>query len=178
VDEEEATSILEESSLDQAPYSTCACASLLGSACFRNVHTLGLDTFLRQLYLHSQLRLPSLYFLRVKHIFKDSSVSQTEIQQIINAREGVETENEQDRTRTIKSLFPEEWVPGNVSPALVRFKQSWESLVDSLVREWKTLNVLSALLLTCSIVVFRVQISPLTFYVPPIQGYFDVGSNT
>lgn len=42
--------------------------------------------------------------------------------------------------------FPDEWSPPLVSPALVRFKHSWEDFIDSLLREWKTLNVVSALL--------------------------------
>lgn len=44
--------------------------------------------------------------------------------------------------------FPEDWTPPLVSPALVRFKHSWEAFIDSLLREWKTLNVVSALLLS------------------------------
>jgi hypothetical protein len=43
---------------------------------------------------------------------------------------------------------PEDWAVPAVSPALVRFKRSWEAFVDSVLREWKTLNVVSALLLT------------------------------
>lgn len=42
--------------------------------------------------------------------------------------------------------FPDEWTPASVSPALIRFKHSWEAFIDSLLREWKTLNVVSALL--------------------------------
>jgi hypothetical protein len=42
--------------------------------------------------------------------------------------------------------FPDEWSPPLVSPALIRFKHSWEDFIDSLLREWKTLNVVSALL--------------------------------
>lgn len=38
---------------------------------------------------------------------------------------------------------------GAVSPALVRFKRSWEAFVDSLIKEWKTFNLVSALLLSC-----------------------------
>jgi len=33
-----------------------------------------------------------------------------------------------------------------VTPALRKFKYSWEMFIDSLLREWKTLNVVSALL--------------------------------
>lgn len=44
--------------------------------------------------------------------------------------------------------LPDEWTPSLVSPALIRFKHSWEAFIDSLLREWKTLNVVSALLLS------------------------------
>lgn len=139
---------------DLAPCGTCACVSILGSARFHNAHVVAFDTLPRQVYLHSQLRLPSLYFSRVARIFEDAAVSRPEIQRIIDACEGGETENVQGRVRAVGLPFPEEWVPPNVSPALARFKRSWEGFVDSLVREWKTLNVLSALLLTCGISVF------------------------
>ena len=43
--------------------------------------------------------------------------------------------------------YPEEWTPPMVSPALARFKISWENFVDTLMREWKTFNLVSALLL-------------------------------
>lgn len=43
---------------------------------------------------------------------------------------------------------PEDWAPPLVSPALMRFKASWEAFIDSLLREWKTLNLISALLLS------------------------------
>lgn len=36
-----------------------------------------------------------------------------------------------------------------VSPALVTFKRSWEGFVDSLIKEWNTFNLVSALLLSC-----------------------------
>ena len=42
--------------------------------------------------------------------------------------------------------FADEWTAPLVSPALIRFRHSWEAFVDSLMREWKTLNVISALL--------------------------------
>ena len=44
--------------------------------------------------------------------------------------------------------FPEDWNPPAVSPAIARFKHSWEQFVDSLLREWKTLNLVSVLLCT------------------------------
>ncbi|KAK7459507.1 hypothetical protein VKT23_009490 [Stygiomarasmius scandens] len=52
--------------------------------------------------------------------------------------------------------LPEEWTNQLVSPALMRFKLSWEAFVDSLMREWKTLNVVSALLLSAILTMFQV----------------------
>ncbi|KIK63945.1 hypothetical protein GYMLUDRAFT_40154 [Collybiopsis luxurians FD-317 M1] len=55
--------------------------------------------------------------------------------------------------------LPEEWNanPTLVSPALVRFKFSWETFIDSLMREWKTLNVVSALLLSAILTMFQIN---------------------
>ncbi|KAK7459515.1 hypothetical protein VKT23_009498 [Stygiomarasmius scandens] len=52
--------------------------------------------------------------------------------------------------------LPEEWTNQLVLPALMRFKLSWEAFVDSLMREWKTLNVVSALLLSAILTMFQV----------------------
>ena len=78
--------------MDLARCGTCACVSILGSARFQNAHTLAFDTFPRQLYLHSQLGLPSIYFSRVTRIFEDAGVSQPEIRRILDTVEAVETE--------------------------------------------------------------------------------------
>ncbi|EIW81741.1 hypothetical protein CONPUDRAFT_136535 [Coniophora puteana RWD-64-598 SS2] len=53
--------------------------------------------------------------------------------------------------------FPEEWVSGaaDVPPSIVRFKRSWEEFIDSLLREWKTLNLVSALLLSAILSMFQ-----------------------
>ncbi|KAF8644337.1 hypothetical protein AX16_008545 [Volvariella volvacea WC 439] len=51
---------------------------------------------------------------------------------------------------------PEDWTPAYVSPALIRFKHSWEAFIDSLLREWKTLNLVSALLLSAILTMFQV----------------------
>ncbi|GLB33212.1 hypothetical protein LshimejAT787_0100970 [Lyophyllum shimeji] len=52
--------------------------------------------------------------------------------------------------------LPDEWAIPQVSPALIRFKLSWEAFVDSLLREWKTLNVVSALLLSAILTMFQI----------------------
>lgn len=52
--------------------------------------------------------------------------------------------------------FPDEWTPQPVSPALIRFKHSWEAFIDSLTREWKTLNLVSALLASTILTIFQI----------------------
>ncbi|KAE9383002.1 hypothetical protein BT96DRAFT_930075 [Gymnopus androsaceus JB14] len=53
--------------------------------------------------------------------------------------------------------LPEEWTAPLVSPSLIRFKLSWEAFIDSLMREWKTLNVVSALLLSAILTMFQIN---------------------
>ena len=47
----------------------------------------------------------------------------------------------QYRMTGIVLLFPEDWVPPNVSPSLARFKLLWESFITLLEQAWKTLSV-------------------------------------
>jgi hypothetical protein len=93
-----------------------------------------------QIYRLILLGLPTIYFSRVSHVFEGADVSGPEIQRMVEGRK------EEDAYR-----WPgdHEWVAPNVSPALIRFKESWETFVASVVKEWETLNVVSALLLTC-----------------------------
>jgi hypothetical protein len=129
------------------------------------------EIFPRQLYLYFLLRLPSLYFSRVAKIFEDAEVSKPDIQRMIDTCGAEPTGNANgDRamgawaansepamaagTNVVLSTtgqlppFSEDWSPPAVSPALARFKSSWEAFIDSLLREWKTLNIVSALLLS------------------------------
>ncbi|KAH9007697.1 hypothetical protein EDB83DRAFT_700068 [Lactarius deliciosus] len=136
---------------------TCPCVPFFGSARFHSVHIVAFDMLPRQLYLHTQLRLPSLYFSRVARIIQDAAVSRPELQRIIDTCEAAGSETTPYRTTGTLLPFPEDWIPPNVSPALARFKLSWETFVASLVREWKTLNVLSALLLSAILTLFQIQ---------------------
>jgi hypothetical protein len=115
-----------------------------------------IDTFPRQVYLHLLLRLPSLYFSRIARVYEDAELSRPDIQRLIDA-----CAPPQHTTLTSSPIPPgahyhpqptlplaDEWTTANVSPALIRFKNSWEAFIDSLLREWKTLNLVSALLLS------------------------------
>ncbi|KAN0131265.1 hypothetical protein V8E53_010969, partial [Lactarius tabidus] len=122
---------------------TCACVPLFGSAHFHNVHIFTFDMLTRQFYLHAQLCLPLFYFSRVLRISQDAAVSRPELQRIIDACEAVGTDDAQYRTTGAVLPFPEDWVPPNVSPALARFKLSWEGFVTSLVRVEDTQRAIS-----------------------------------
>ncbi|KAJ7755177.1 hypothetical protein B0H16DRAFT_1372162 [Mycena metata] len=130
------------------------------------------DTLPRQVYLHLLLRLPSMYFSRVARIFEDAEVSRPDIERMIDAgiggdslemyspptasaRESLAMSRTPSGTH-IPLPFPEEWTPAVVSPALVRFKHSWEDFIGSLIKEWKTLNVVSALLLSAILTMFQI----------------------
>ncbi|KIY44695.1 hypothetical protein FISHEDRAFT_77314 [Fistulina hepatica ATCC 64428] len=106
------------------------------------------DTLPRKFYLFLFLCLPSMYFSRVACVFRDAEVSRPDIERIVRAA---------DSSARDALPFPEDWAPPVVSPALARFRHSWEAFIDSLMREWKTLNLVSALLLSAIMSMFQVQ---------------------
>lgn len=122
------------------------------------------DQMLRQIYRHFLLRLPSVYFTRVSKVFEEAELSRVEVQKMIEAskrarnrrlRRGqrqAQSESHARRDPPPDSLdfWPNEreWMTPIVSPSLQRFKQSWDEFMESLQKEWKTLNVVSALLLS------------------------------
>ncbi len=60
--------------------------------------------------------------------------------------QGPETSTSQ--TTFADPIPPEEqWTVPHVPWSLARFKEEWENFVNGLINEWKTLNILSALLL-------------------------------
>ncbi|KAH7099328.1 hypothetical protein BKA62DRAFT_314628 [Auriculariales sp. MPI-PUGE-AT-0066] len=123
----------------------------------------------RLVYLHFLLRLPSLYFSRVCRVFEDANVSQPDIERLqavailhdhdLEAQGATATASHASLPRFPSS--PREWSElierREVSNELVRFKGSWEDFVDGLMREWKTLNVVSALLLSAIVSIFQID---------------------
>ncbi|KZV87320.1 hypothetical protein EXIGLDRAFT_652286 [Exidia glandulosa HHB12029] len=109
---------------------------------------------LRQSYLHLLLRLPAIYFSRVSRVFEDAEVSRPDIERLIERARVAD-----GRGNVFPS--PREWQQGvedgSVSRALGRFMENWEDFVDSLMREWKTLNVVSALLLSAIVAIFQID---------------------
>lgn len=105
-----------------------------------------IEYFARQVYRHFLLRLPSLYFRRVWRIIFVAQVSRAELDQMIQQRQ-------------LGAEFPiqVQWIPPVVSPGLARFRNEWEDFIDNLLREWKTFNVVSALLLSAILTIFQLD---------------------
>jgi hypothetical protein len=101
-----------------------------------------IDTLPRQVYLHLMLRVPSLYFSRVTRIFEDAEMSMPEIKKM-----ALEAASQwKDPVRHLKKGIIFE--PQGISHPHGDLKNSWQSFIDSLMREWKTLNIVSVLLLS------------------------------
>ena len=98
-----------------------------------------IDTLPRQVYLHLMLRLPSLYFSRVTRIFEDAEMSMPEIKKM--ALEAASQWKDPVRHLII-------FEPQAISHPHADLQNSWQSFIDSLMMEWKTLNIVSVLLLS------------------------------
>ncbi|KAG6895038.1 hypothetical protein C0992_003426 [Termitomyces sp. T32_za158] len=109
-----------------------------------------LDTLPRQIYLYFLLTLPSLYFSRVARVFENAELSIPKIKDmVISATNDCEYQSPSE-ARMLSTWqtphFPAS--PPFNSQVVARFKTSWEQFVDSLMEEWKTLNLVSVLLLS------------------------------
>ncbi|KAI0666114.1 hypothetical protein C8Q78DRAFT_1072606 [Trametes maxima] len=123
------------------------------------------------MYLWFLLWLPALYWHRVARVFEDAEVSKPEMQRLIDAcgefthdpavdaaiATGFATPSGAKSPQLAGMPFPEEWTPPVVSPSLARFKASWELFVDTLMREFKTFNLVSALLCTTILTIFQIE---------------------
>jgi len=94
----------------------------------------------REVYLYVLLRLPSLYFSRVARIFEEADLTLPEIKKMV-----LETASQGMNTQFDIQVFESK----NVPPEYERLKSTWEAFIDSVMREWKTFNVISVLLLSC-----------------------------
>ena len=100
------------------------------------------QTLPRQIYLHLLLRLPSLYFSRVARIFEEADLTLPEIKKM-----ALETAS-RGLPSTFDALTLEAGIAA-VPPQYEKLKTTWEEFIDSIMREWKTFNIISVLLLSC-----------------------------
>jgi len=96
----------------------------------------------QQIYLAALLHLPYLYFTRVSRILEDAELTVPKVRRLYTpVQHAVVEKAAVDEQEGIKEI--------EESLSVAHFKATWESFVDSTVREWKALNVISALLLSC-----------------------------
>lgn len=92
-----------------------------------------------QIYWHLLLRMPSLYFSRVARIFEEAELTLPEIKKM-----ALETATANDTHEDLHRTLDADVTP----PQYTKLKKTWEFFIDSVMREWKTFNVISVLLLS------------------------------
>ena len=103
------------------------------------VAAFALDTLPRQLYLHFLFRLPYIYFSRMVRIFEEADIDLLEIKQTI-LEEAIQLKAVKD-VADARKLEP-------VESAQHKLQNTWKTFVESFIRDWKTLNIVSVLLLS------------------------------
>jgi hypothetical protein len=88
----------------------------------------------RQFIRHALLRLPSVYFTRVRRVFESAELSKHEIARMIEAR--------------TDGTLPRTWTRETASPSALLFQEAWQEFIESVMKEWKAMNIVSALLIT------------------------------
>lgn len=122
---------------------------------FRSISAFLFQTIPTMLYLCLLLRLPALYFSRVARVFENADLSQRDVDRMAVARV---TQWGRDPIAAPPGVWQYEPQPDEkVSVALLQFKSSWEHFVDTLLKEWKTLNVVSALLTSAVLTILQID---------------------
>ncbi|KAK7007457.1 hypothetical protein R3P38DRAFT_3212617 [Favolaschia claudopus] len=105
---------------------------------------------LGQVYLHFLLRIRALYFSRVNRIFEDSQISLPDLKRMARTRA-----DEEESPQAIWPAAPDQTpLPQHV----LRFRSSaWENFIDSLLREWKQLNIISVLLMSAILTMLQID---------------------
>ncbi|KAG2013144.1 GTP cyclohydrolase II [Coprinopsis cinerea AmutBmut pab1-1] len=101
-----------------------------------------LKYILRTVYLYVLLGLPSLYFSRVAAIFSDASLDILLMKQLT-------LDSASTRRLDLYGTPP--------SPRYSKLKRSWHHFIDSLIKEWKTLNIVSVLLLSAILALLQIE---------------------
>ncbi|KAJ7708999.1 hypothetical protein B0H17DRAFT_916919 [Mycena rosella] len=112
------------------------------------------DSIPRLFYLHLLLRIPSLYFSRVTRIFEDARLSLPDIKRMARARAEQWNPSENHAVPSMFLVHPDQQA---LPHSLLIFRSSWENFIDSLMREWKTLNVISVLLMSAILTMLQID---------------------
>ncbi|KAF9477260.1 hypothetical protein BDN70DRAFT_762261, partial [Pholiota conissans] len=120
-----------------------------------------IDTLPRQIYLYFLLCLPYMYFSRVAHLFEEAEISLPKIKQaVVEASRKAHEQN---------GIITHNWKFGPPAPnaAYLNLQRTWEFFIDSLMREWRTLNIVSVLLLSAILSILQIEMAvndPVTVY--------------
>ncbi|KAF7309399.1 hypothetical protein MIND_00310700 [Mycena indigotica] len=96
------------------------------------------------------LRIPSLYFSRVARIFEDAQTSKPDIRRMARARA--------TQWKRPNEIFTwADYDPTPLPSSLLHLRASWENFIDSLIREWKTFNVVSVLLMSAILTLLQID---------------------
>ncbi|KAL1734200.1 hypothetical protein EV714DRAFT_269123 [Schizophyllum commune] len=122
---------------------------------FHNITAYLFQTIPTMLYLCVLLRLPALYFSRVARVFENADLSQRDIDRMAVARVSQWGRHPEAAPPGIWQYEPQP--DEKVSVTLLQFKSSWEHFVENLLKEWKTLNVVSALLTSAVLTILQID---------------------
>ncbi|KAJ7587094.1 hypothetical protein C8J56DRAFT_787159, partial [Mycena floridula] len=120
-----------------------------------DIFTLVTYTLPHFVYLHILLRLPKFYYARVANIFVQCELMLPDIQQM-----AVATSKQWKELGKQGVIRPATWdgmAVQTFSPALSHFKDTWETFIEALLREWNTLNIISALVLPTILTVLQIN---------------------
>lgn len=106
------------------------------------------DKLPRLLYLYALLHLPALYSTRVSRILEDAELTMPEVRKLYIPKVSNRVMKGPEEEEAEAEAEDKEQNGGTGKLSIVHFKSTWESFVDSLMREWKTLNIVSVLLLS------------------------------
>ncbi|KAJ3574435.1 hypothetical protein NP233_g1755 [Leucocoprinus birnbaumii] len=138
----------------------------------------GVYNVLCQGYLVGHLLVPSLYFFRANQVFRDAGLSpysiayytlQSEAQPTDKGsrgrqrakkrslEKGSNSNQEEESNDEEGKEDKEEGGSSKVPEKYHKLKRDWETLIDDLVEEWRTLNIVSAMLIPGILTLFQVD---------------------
>ncbi|TFK72084.1 hypothetical protein BDN72DRAFT_378687 [Pluteus cervinus] len=128
-------------------------------------------TLPRQIYLHLLLRLPSMYWSRIARIFEEAEMSLPDIAKMMTgavrlkpptsrgelglngqSSASVAVPRRQDTMFTLSAFDPEA-----IPETFLRLMNTWEIFIDSMLKEWKILNIVSVLLLSAIVSILQID---------------------
>ncbi|TFK28947.1 hypothetical protein FA15DRAFT_664591 [Coprinopsis marcescibilis] len=97
---------------------------------------------LRQTYLYVFLGLPALYYNRVAAVFDDANIDIVRMKRLVLEH----------------ASFDRQGIPDSTIPlAYQKMTDTWEQLIDTLLKEWKTVNLVSVLLLSAIVSLLQIE---------------------